>query len=102
MRKQLVVLLVMLQAVLSVTDISADAKSKTLKLSRKSVRLQTGEKTKISIKNGVPKKVRWSVNKGKKQIALSAKTKKSVRITAKKAGTATVTAKVTYKKKIKK
>ena len=29
MRKQLVVLLVMLQAVLSVTDISADAKSKT-------------------------------------------------------------------------
>ncbi len=102
MRKQLVVLLVMLQAVLSVTDISADAKSKTLKLSRKSVRLQTGEKTKISIKNGVPKKVRWSVNKGKKQISLSAKTKKSVRITAKKAGTATVTAKVTYKKKIKK
>lgn len=102
MRKQLVVLLVMLQAVLSVTDISADAKSKTLKLSRKSVRLQTGEKIKISIKNGVPKKVRWSVNKGKKQISLSAKTKKSVRITAKKAGTATVTAKVTYKKKIKK
>lgn len=103
MRKQLVVLLVMLQVVLSVTDISVDAKSKTLKLSRKSVRLQTGERTKIFIKNGTPKKVKWFVSKtGKKQVSLSAKTKKNVRITAKKEGTATVTARVTYKRKTKK
>lgn len=84
--------------------VQAGAKSKVPKLNKKMVSLKVGQKVKVSVKNVMPKKTKWSMNKaGKKYIALSGKEKKSVTVKGKKAGTATVTASVSYgKKKIKK
>lgn len=90
----------LLFAVLAFHVPSAAAKKKAPSFSKKIFSLKKGNRTKVSIKNASPKKVKWSVNKaGKSVITLSAKNKKSVMVRGKKAGTATVTAKITLKGK---
>lgn len=101
--KKIIIFIMMFVLVLGITSSQAEAKSKTLKLNKKKVEMEVGDKIKISVKNGTPKKVKWTVNaKGKKVVELSQKSKKSVKIKGKKNGTATVTARITYKKKTKK
>lgn len=90
----------LLFAVLAFHAPSAEAKKKTPAFNKKSISLKKGNRTKITIKNASPKKVKWTVNKaGKSVITLSAKKKKSITVSGKKAGTATVTAKLTLKGK---
>lgn len=82
---------------------SAEAKKKIPKFNKKNLKIEKGFKTKVSIKNASPKKVKWTVDKtGKSVITLLAKKKKSVTIKGKKAGSATVTAKITLKGRKKK
>lgn len=82
---------------------SAEAKKKIPKFNKKNLKIEKGFKTKVSIKNASPKKVKWIVDKkGKSVITLLAKKKKSVTIKGKKAGSATVTAKITLKGRKKK
>lgn len=92
----------LLFAALASNTPSAEAK-KAPKLSKKNIKIEKGFRTKVSIKNASPKKVKWTVNKaGKSVVTLSSKKKKSVTVKGKKTGSATVTAKITLKGKKKK
>ncbi len=92
----------LLFAALASNTSSAEAKEAP-KLSKKNIKIEKGFRTKVSIKNASPKKVKWTVNKaGKSVVTLSSKKKKSVTVKGKKTGSATVTAKITLKGKKKK
>lgn len=81
---------------------SAEAK-KAPELNKKNIKIEKGFRTKVSIKNASPKKVKWTVNSaGKSVVSLSSKKRKSVTVKGKKTGSATVTAKITLKGKKKK
>lgn len=103
MKKIIFGLIFMMAVVLASYAPTAQAKKKSPAFNKKNISLKKGSRTKISIKNASPKKVKWTVNKaGKSVITLSAKNKKNVMVRGKKTGTATVTAKVTLKGKNKK
>ncbi len=81
---------------------SAEAK-KAPELNKKNIKIEKGFRTKVSIKNASPKKVKWTVNSaGKSVVSLSSKKRKSVTVKGKKTGSATVAAKITLKGKKKK
>ena len=89
-------------AALAFSASSAEAK-KAPKLNKKNIKIEKGFRTKVSIKNASPKKVKWTVNSaGKSVVSLSSKRRKSVTVKGKKTGSATVTAKITLKGKKKK
>lgn len=88
----LVLSCLMLISVFVITPISASAKAKKPKLSKKSVSITRGKTYKLKLKNAKAKKVKWTSSK--KSIA----TVKKGKITTKKAGKATITAKYKGKK----
>lgn len=80
----------------------ANAKKKTMKLNKSTVKLTIGKSQKITIKNKTGSKIiktKWKITKGKKYITLKNKKKSSVKIKAKKAGKAKVTVKIKTKNK---
>lgn len=88
----LVLSCLMLISVFVVTPISASAKAKKPKLSKKSVTITRGKTYKLKLKNAKAKKVKWTSSK--KSVA----TVKKGKITTKKAGKTTITAKYKGKK----
>lgn len=75
----------------------SEAKKKTPKLNKSTLKITVGKTAKLKVKN-TKKKAKWSIKSGKKKIKLKKKKKKSVVVYAKKAGKATVIAKVGKKK----
>lgn len=81
----------------SIPSSPAEAKAKAPKLSSKKISIKVGKKKTIKVKN-TKKKVKWSIESGKKNITLSKKKKTSVVVKGKKSGSAVVLAKVGKKK----
>lgn len=102
-RKKLIVMLAaaMTTVSLSVPVVQAAKKQtitkKTLKFDTSKISLETGDKTKIKIKNKTNKKiksVKWSIIQGDNVVQLSRKSKTSVWVEGIEAGTATIKAKI--------
>lgn len=96
--KRIFSVLLAVAMVFACTPVSVDAAKKP-KLNKTSVTLRVGRKTTLRVKN-TKKKVKWSVQSGKKYITLKNKKKTSVVVQAKRAGTAKVAAKVSGKKMV--
>lgn len=96
--KQIFSILLAVAMVFACTPVSVDAAKKP-KLNKTSATLRVGKKTTLKVKN-TKKKVKWSVQSGKKYITLKNKKKTSVVVQAKKAGIAKVAAKVSGKKMV--
>lgn len=95
MKKQFAILLSLALSISSIAPSApeANAASKKMKISKKSVTMKVGQTLKIKIKNAGKKKVTWKSSKKK-----IAKISKKGVITALKKGTAKITAKVGKKK----